>query len=201
MKKNILITGGNGFIGAKIRGGTRFNGRIENDESVFRAMEGMAGVVHLAANSNWRDCEEDPRDCITTNLIGLINVLDAAIIRGSWVLFASTFQNKDKKLYGMTKLLGEELCRIYSRLGLKVWILRLPVVYGPGDKAYKIVNRLIAEIKAGVKPRVKTNIKFPCVYVNDMARLIEREVDVISGLPARKITLRDLISGIRKCLK
>jgi nucleoside-diphosphate-sugar epimerase len=202
MRNDVLITGGHGFIGRRIQGGKRYSGRVEDYDELAKSMKGMTGIVHMAAKSNWRECDENPEDCIETNLFGLINVLDAAVFRNCWVIFISTFQYKDPTLYGMSKLMGEELCRIYKNLyGLRVKILRLPVVYGPGDKPCKIVNRLISQIKAGKDPKITLNKRLQFVFVEDMARIIEREVSVMGGCFGPKVSIRSLADGIRKCLR
>lgn len=196
-----LVTGWKGFIGRHIVGGKCYKGRIENLLTLYRSAIGCAGILHLAAKSNWRECVEEPRACIETNLIGLINVLETAYHLNKWVIFASTFQYKDDTLYGMSKLMGEELCRIYAKRGVKIKIIRLPVVYGPGDKACKIVSKLIEEIQAGKDPKITVNKKLQFVFVDDMARIIEREVAVMSGCFGPKVSIRGLAAGIRKCLK
>ena len=79
--------------------------------------------------------------------------------------------------------------------------MRLPIVYGPNDKNYKVVTRIINKLKAGERPKVETGKKFRFVYVDDIARLIESEVDVMKGNVGKPYFIRDLISGIRQCLK
>jgi UDP-glucose 4-epimerase len=47
---------------------------------------------------------------------------------------AATARLEPKNAYGTSKLAGEECCRVFSKKGLAVSILRLANVYGPGDE-------------------------------------------------------------------
>jgi len=200
MKDNILITGKSGFIGSKIKGGKAYAGRVEDYAHVLQQANDCVGIVHLAAKSNDRLCKEDPQGCITTNLIGTCNVLKVALDKGIWVLFISSFQFKDKSLYGMSKLVGEELCRTYQEKGVNVRIIRLPIVYGPEDKPDKIVTKLINELKAGYKPKIDTDKKFHFAYVTDVAKVIEYEVDLLTEEFGKRHTLYELVDGINLML-
>ncbi len=200
MKNNILITGKKGFIGRNIDGGKEFIGNIANYMDVDKATNDVLGIVHLAAKSSKTKCEENYRECINSNLIGLCNILDIAFKKKLWVLFASTFQVKEPTLYGLTKLLGEELCRLYKKKGLRVSIIRLPIIYGPNDRVNKVVTKIINELKMGKEPVVHNHLEFNFLYVKDAAKRIESEVNVLEGGFGMEYTIRDLISGIKECL-
>jgi nucleoside-diphosphate-sugar epimerase len=164
-------------------------------------MKKARGVVHLAARSNRRSCEEDPAECIRINLLSLCYVLEAALRCKAWVIFASTFQVLDEHIYGMSKLIGEELCRLYQAKGLRVKILRFPIVYGPGDRPYKVVTKIISEVESGKLPKIETDKKFHFLYVDDVADLIEAEVDVMNCASGKKYSLRELVVGIKDCMQ
>lgn len=199
MKKNILITGHKGFIGSRLAG-KKFIGRIENYQTLLSQAEGCDGIMHLAAISHHQACAANPRECLKTNLIGLCNGLETALKKNLWFLFISTYAVKEPNLYGLTKLCGEELCRLYQAKGVKVRILRLPIVYGPNDRPDKVVTKIINQLRDGIKPKINTNKKFHFAYVDDAAKIIENEVQVISGGRGKKYSLRDLIKGIKECL-
>ena len=197
--KKVLITGQTGFIGSRLKG-KRFTGRTTNYSQLWKESEGVEGIVHLAAKSNKRICDADPKACVESNLLGLCNVLEVAFKKNLWVIFTSTFRIREQSLYGLTKLVGEELCRLYQQKGVRVKILRLPVVYGPGDKLDKAVTKFINLIKAGCEPNIDTNDKFYFSYVNDIAKLIENEVAVFQGRLGKKYSLTELSNGIKECL-
>ena len=201
MKRNILITGKKGFIGRQIIGGKEFKGRLENYKSLLNQTKDIIGIVHLAAVSNNRLCQMNPKKCINSNLISLCNILEVALKRNIWVLFISSFQIKEMTLYGLSKLFGEELCRIYQQKGLKVRIIRLPIIYGPDDRQDKIVTKIIRELQFGINPKITTNKKFHFIYVNDAAKTIENEVSIIEGKLGKKYSLHQLKDGIKECLR
>jgi nucleoside-diphosphate-sugar epimerase len=130
--------------------------------------------------------------------LGLLNVLELALQNGIWVVFISSFQIRERNLYGLSKLVGEELCRIYKRRGLKVRIVRLPIIFGPNDTPAKFINKVLR----GENPPVKGNRKFHFLYVEDAIKYIEREVNVIDGndVWGKKITLTKFKDGVNACL-
>jgi nucleoside-diphosphate-sugar epimerase len=198
---NILITGKEGFIGKTLQFGKAFKGDLNDSKALLAQTRKIKGVVHLAAISSTLECEKTPRACIQSNLLGLINILEVALKRDIWVLFISTFQIKDRNLYGLTKLVGEELCRLYQRKGLRVKILRLPIVYGANDRPTKIVTKFIGLLKNGVTPAIDTNNKFYFLYVTDAAKVIEQEVNILEGKYGKKYSLYTLCEGIKAILK
>jgi nucleoside-diphosphate-sugar epimerase len=97
--------------------------------------------------------------------------------------------------------MGEELCRLYAKKGLDVRIIRLPIVFGPKDNPNKLVSKLIADIKSGKAPKITTKRKLDFLYVNDAARVIEKEAGLVLNVSGRKHTLYSLSAEIRRCLK
>jgi nucleoside-diphosphate-sugar epimerase len=81
-----------------------------------------------------------------------------------------------------------------------VKILRLPIVYGEKDRPDKIVTKFINQLKSGIEPKIDTEDKFFFLYVDDAAKLIESEVNVLNGGSGKKYSLLDLADGIKKCL-
>jgi nucleoside-diphosphate-sugar epimerase len=201
MNEDILITGANGFIGKKMNYGKAFEGRLDDIDSIFKQTNGITGIIHLAGKSDKRLCDADPTACIDSNLVGLCNILNIAMVKKIWVLFISTYQIKENHLYGLSKLMGEELCRVYKKKGVDVRILRLPIVYGIGGNDEKVVNKMINKIKNGEEITIDNNDKFFFAYIDDIIKMIESEVSVIKGNGPIDYSIRDLISGIREVLK
>ena len=201
MKKDVLITGKRGFIGRRISGGKSFKGNLLDKKALMSQVEDMVGIVHLAAKSDRRICERNPKAAIESNLMGLCNVLEVALEKDLWVLFISTFQVSERNIYGLTKLMGEELCRMYQKYGVKLKIVRFPIVYGPDDKTDKVFSRILHMLKYKVEPDIETEDDFYFLYVDDAVEVIENEVDILNGGFGKPYTLRELTAGIKECLK
>jgi FlaA1/EpsC-like NDP-sugar epimerase len=86
-------------------------GDVRDYSRVYRAMENIDYVFHLAAMKHVPACEYNPFEAVQTNVIGTQNVIQAAMQAGvKKVLFTST----DKAIsptntYGATKLTAERL--------------------------------------------------------------------------------------------
>lgn len=203
MKNNILITGGHGYIGGFIKGGKKYNGDINDFTELVNQCSEVNGIVHLAAVVGKDRCEQNHRKCIFSNILGLLNVLEVAKELRLWVIFASTYQVGEIHLYGLSKLIGEELCRLYKRdYKVNVVILRLPSIYGPNDKSYKFITSCIDHLRKNKEFSVDDK-KLRFVYVKDIIKIIENEVKVLQGkkMFGKKHKLMDIKEGIKECLK
>lgn len=86
-------------------------GDVRNEKRLSRAMNGVDIVVHAAALKHVPVCEYNPREAIDTNILGAMNVIDAAIDNGvEKVLALSTDKAVQPiNLYGATKTVAEKL--------------------------------------------------------------------------------------------
>lgn len=176
MEKKVLITGGAGFIGSHIaqfwsergaqvivldnlRSGYRNNlnglknvtfveGSITDKNLVIKVSEGCDYCHHLAAMISVPESVLNPYECVGINIIGLLNVLEAAKINGlKKVVHSSSaavygdnpespkqinMRPSPKSPYGITKLDGEYYLQMYSEnFGLSAISLRYFNVFGP----------------------------------------------------------------------
>ncbi|NNM98574.1 MAG: NAD-dependent epimerase/dehydratase family protein [Candidatus Eremiobacteraeota bacterium] len=178
MAMRVLITGGAGFIGSHIadayiasghqvlaldslweHGGGRRANLPEKAEFVQMDIRdaGVAGVFadfkpdivsHHAAQHSVAISARDPRYDADVNVMGILNVLDAAVKTGvKKVIFASsaaTYGNPERipvvesspqrpvSPYGITKMVTEHYLRFYrAEKGLDFTALRYGNVYGP----------------------------------------------------------------------
>jgi UDP-glucose 4-epimerase len=173
-----LVTGGAGFIGSNIvkrlleRGDTvtvldnvssgyRINvpeaavrfieGDILDTDAVMKAAEGAEVVFHLAASVGNLRSIQDPRADSMVNIIGTLNVLEAARQVGARkVVYSSSAAifgelktlpiREDHPIepdspYGTSKLAGEKQALCYTKIyGLEVVCLRYFNVYGPHQR-------------------------------------------------------------------
>ena len=144
----MIITGSRGFIGTAVRKTLRNCPYTEIDSKVFtdyRELKGKTGtLIHLAASINERESFSDPIKYIDNNISGLTlllknNNFNKVIFPSSITVYDNTGNLNPETVYGMTKLAGEQLIKIYAK---KYWILRITNPFGPND-----VNSVFARLK------------------------------------------------------
>lgn len=88
-----------------------FLGDVRDRERLYRAMDGVDFVVHAAATKIVPTAEYNPFECVKTNVLGAMNVIDACIDKGvSKVVALSTDKASSPiNLYGATKLTSDKL--------------------------------------------------------------------------------------------
>jgi UDP-N-acetylglucosamine 4,6-dehydratase/5-epimerase len=92
-------------------------GDVRSGRSVGYAMQGVDYVFHAAALKQVPSCEFFPMDAVRTNVMGLENVIDAAISNGVRRMISLS---TDKAVYpinamGMSKALGEKIMMAKAR--------------------------------------------------------------------------------------
>ncbi len=88
-----------------------FIGDIRDKERVYRALDGIDFVVHAAATKIVPTAEYDPFECVKTNVIGAMNLIDACIDKGvkKIVALSTDKASSPANLYGATKLTSDRL--------------------------------------------------------------------------------------------
>jgi len=83
-----------------------FIGDIRDRERLSRALDGVDFVVHAAALKIVPIAEYNPFECVKTNIIGSMNVIDACIDKGvkRVVALSTDKASSPINLYGETKL-------------------------------------------------------------------------------------------------
>jgi UDP-glucose 4-epimerase len=175
---------------------------ILDSEESLKAAVNTDVIVHLAANTGVGPSVEDPKADCTTNVLGTLNLLEAA--RANKVkkfIFASSgapvgivdppiheeIVPRPISPYGASKLSGEAYCSVYWHCyGVETVALRFGNVYGPGskDKA-SVVAKFIKAILDGKALEIygDGHQTRDFVFVNDLiAAVIQAAVvDKIGG--------------------
>lgn len=88
-----------------------FIGDVRDRERLYRAFRGVDFVVHAAATKIVPTAEYDPFECVKTNVMGAMNVIDAAIDCGvkRVVALSTDKASSPVNLYGATKLCSDKL--------------------------------------------------------------------------------------------
>ena len=88
-----------------------FLGDVRDKDRLYRALDGVDFVVHAAATKIVPTAEYNPFECIKTNVIGAMNLIDACIDKGiTRVVALSTDKASSPiNLYGATKLTSDKL--------------------------------------------------------------------------------------------
>ena len=210
-----IVTGGAGFIGSHVvdallaRGDEVLvlddlsNGKRENlpgsaqlevvdiRKPLGDHFEGAEVCFHLGAQVDVRVAVERPEHDAQVNVLGTVNVLEAARAHGTQVVFASTggaiygecdgpvaedAPRQPLSPYGVSKLAGEEYLAAYNRLyGASHVSLRYANVYGPrqdprGEAG--VVAIFLGRLAGGDPPTIfgDGSQTRDYVYVGDVAR-------------------------------
>jgi len=88
-----------------------FIGDVRDRERLYRALDGVDYVVHAAATKIVPTAEYNPFECIKTNVIGAMNLIDACIDKGvkRVVALSTDKASSPVNLYGASKLASDKL--------------------------------------------------------------------------------------------
>ena len=88
-----------------------FIGDVRDKDRLYRALDGVDYVVHAAATKIVPTAEYNPFECVKTNIIGAMNLIDASIDKGvkGVVALSTDKASSPVNLYGATKLASDKL--------------------------------------------------------------------------------------------
>lgn len=195
-KMKVLVTGDKGFVGqetVKMLGeGMEVIGYDLMDARDIRDFNQLCFIIeqyapnrilHLAAIARFSDADKNPRLAFETNVMGTMNVANAARKYHIPLVYASTgsvympideeppiteeFKAQGNSVYGCTKYLGE----CYVREVTPHIILRYAHLYGREKRGHGLIGGFLDRINRGMAPTLyggKQSNDF--TYVKDVAR-------------------------------
>ena len=157
-------------------------------EIMLRCSPGL--VIHLAALTGIRRCNENPSLAFLVNVLGTYNVIKGCVKSRSKLIFISSREVYGESVsdrtgecdplvpnnvYGVTKVLGERLVTwAASRHDLDYTILRLTNVYGPEGDQYGIQIMIKKALTEGKIQILGGSQRMNLIYVEDVADAICR---------------------------
>ena len=88
-----------------------FIGDVRDKERLMRALDGIDYVVHAAATKIVPTAEYNPFECVKTNVLGAMNVIDACLDKNikKCVALSTDKASNPINLYGATKLASDKM--------------------------------------------------------------------------------------------
>jgi len=181
-KKKILLTGSMGFIGShflrkltstyKVIGlNNALDKKLENYYPIKKNITNLNSIdipndldsiIHLAALTDTKYCEQHPRECFETNVNGTQNMLEIARKKDAKFVYVSTshvygkpnklpIKENDPKhplsIYASSKLAGEVCCMGYAySYDMDISIARLFSVYGPKSPSHLVTSKIMSQL-------------------------------------------------------
>lgn len=239
----IVITGSESFVGRElisqlkdenfeIIGLDSINARPEGyefhqvdirDSQIYQLIpEEVDVLIHLAALSRDADCRGKPYECFDVNVMGTLNLINAASIKKvKQFIFASSewvydeFKEdeiKDEEAfinianhhseYALSKLVSEtNLRQKYEQGFCPVTILRFGIIYGPRKFNWSAVESILNTVKNQSEVKVgslKNGRRF--IHVSDIAKGIKKSIglggfNILNLTGNQLITLHDIIEA------
>ncbi len=165
--------------------GIRFYiGDIRDKERLTRALSGIDIVIHAAAMKQIDAAEQNPFECIKTNVIGTQNLVDSCIDNGiSKLICISTDKaTSPSNLYGASKLCSERLILSATNYKGNNKLISCIVRYGNvfGSRG-SVVPAFIEQIKKGKIYITEPEMTRFNIILSDGVELVKWSIDNMKG--------------------
>jgi UDP-N-acetylglucosamine 4,6-dehydratase/5-epimerase len=174
-------------------------GDVRDKNRLYRALDGIDYVVHAAATKIVPTAEYDPFECVKTNVIGAMNLIDACIDKGvkRIVALSTDKASSPANLYGATKLTSDRLFvsgNSYSGMGHETSfsVVRYGNVMGSRGS---VIPFFISIAKDGVLPITDNRMTRFMISLEEGVELVWHAFDDMKGgeiyvkkIPSMKIT-------------
>ena len=231
----VLITGGSGFLGSHVAdalsdAGHRvvifdqepsrylrddqsfIQGDVLDSESVSEAMSTCEAAYHMAAIADIGTAMANPRQTININLIGTLNMLEAAReAKLKRFVFSSSIYvySNQGSFYRTSKQACEHLVQDYQEsFGLDYTILRYGSLYGPRagktNAVFRMLNQALTENRidyGGTGAEIREYIHVLDAAAMSVDILDEAYANQIIHLTGReRMTTRDLLELVKEMM-
>lgn len=175
-----------------------FIGDVRDQSRLHRALDGVEYVIHAAATKIVPTAEYNPFECVKTNVMGAMNLIDACIDhKVKRVIALSTDKaSSPVNLYGATKLASDKLFIAGNSYSGKQETRFSVVRYGNvmGSRG-SVIPFFISQIEKGVIPITDTEMTRFMITLEQGVKLVWHALeDMVGGeiyvnrIPSMKIT-------------
>lgn len=173
-------------------------GDVRDKERLIRALDGIDYVVHAAATKIVPTAEYNPFECVKTNIVGAMNIIDACIDRGIKRLVALSTDKASNpiNLYGATKLASDKLFVAANAVGDTHKTIFSVVRYGNvmGSRG-SVIPFFIKQAATGVLPITDTRMTRFMISLEQGIELVWTAFEDMQGgeiyvkkIPSMKVT-------------
>lgn len=175
-----------------------FIGDVRDKERLSRALTNIDFVVHAAATKIVPVAEYNPFECVKTNIIGAMNLIDACIDNGvkRVVALSTDKASSPANLYGASKLASDKLFiagnSYSSRQGTKFAVVRYGNVMGSRGS---VIPYFLSQVSTGVLPITDPRMtRFMITLEQGVELVVHAFRDMIGGeiyvkkIPSMRIT-------------
>lgn len=200
-----------------------FQGDVRDSTAVVELAAHVDGIIHLAAVLGTQETIQNPRPSAETNILGSLNVFEAANQYNLPVVYAGVgnhwMRDHGTGAYTISKTAAEDFTRMFNKYrGGHISVVRPVNAYGPGQsvaapygssKVRKIMPSFVCRALAGHTLEVYgdgTQVS-DCVYVGDVARVFVGALeytrehgaleDPVGVGPASSVTVNQVADMVR----